>query len=84
MKIQASNAMENGLTSQLTPTVVAMPRQCCPTSRGYRQVDLCDGRLAEHMKDPWHELAEDHAGDDAERDPAGQEALEDTHTGLWC
>ncbi len=33
MKIQASSAMEKGLISQLMPTVVAMPRQCCPTSR---------------------------------------------------
>ena len=33
MKIQASSAIENGLTSQLTPTVDAMPRQCWPTSR---------------------------------------------------
>ena len=31
MKIQASSAIENGFTSQLTPTVDAMPRQCCPT-----------------------------------------------------
>ena len=33
MNSQPSSAMENGLTSQLTPTVVAMPRQCRPTSR---------------------------------------------------
>ena len=33
MKIHASSAIENGLISQFTPTVEAMPRQCCPTSR---------------------------------------------------
>ena len=32
MNSQPSNAMENGFTSQLIPTVVAMPRQCRPTS----------------------------------------------------
>ena len=32
MNSQPSSAMENGLTSQLMPTVVAMPRQCWPTS----------------------------------------------------
>ena len=31
MKMAASSAMENGLTSQLMPSVVAMPRQCLPT-----------------------------------------------------
>ena len=31
MKIQASSAIEKGFTSQLTPTVDAMPRQCCVT-----------------------------------------------------
>ena len=40
MKIQASSAIENGFTSQLTPTVEAMPRQCCPTSREGREIDL--------------------------------------------
>ena len=33
MNSQPSSAMENGLTNQFTPTVVAMPRQCWPTSR---------------------------------------------------
>ena len=32
MNSQPSSAMENGLTSQFTPTVAAMPRQCRPTS----------------------------------------------------
>jgi hypothetical protein len=31
MNSQASNAIENGFTSQLIPTVAAMPRQCVPT-----------------------------------------------------
>ena len=31
MNSQPSSAIENGLTSQLMPTVTAMPRQCCPT-----------------------------------------------------
>ena len=31
MNSQPSNAIENGLTSQLTPTVTAMPRQCSRT-----------------------------------------------------
>ena len=33
MNIHASSAIENGLTSQLMPTVEAIPRQCWPTSR---------------------------------------------------
>ena len=35
MNSQPSSAIENGLTSQLTPTVAAMPRQCsrtCPSA----------------------------------------------------
>ena len=31
MNSQPSSAIEKGLTSQLTPTVTAMPRQCLPT-----------------------------------------------------
>ena len=31
MKIQASSAIENGLTAQLTNSVTPMPRQCCLT-----------------------------------------------------
>ena len=40
MNSQPSSAIENGLTSQLTPTVEAMPRQCCPTSPSAAEVDL--------------------------------------------
>ncbi len=32
MKIQASSAIENGLTSQLMASVTPMPRACCATS----------------------------------------------------
>jgi len=31
MKIQASSAIENGLTAQFTNSVTPMPRQCCLT-----------------------------------------------------
>ncbi len=31
MKIQASSAIENGLTSQFTKSVTPMPRACCRT-----------------------------------------------------
>ena len=33
MNSQPSRAIEKGLTSQLMPTVAAMPRQCAPTWR---------------------------------------------------
>ena len=40
MKSQASNAMLKGLTSQLMPTVTAMPRHCSATRRKRAEIDL--------------------------------------------
>ena len=40
MKIQASSAIENGFTTQLTNSVTPMPRQCCRTSPQRAEVHL--------------------------------------------
>ncbi len=40
MNTQASSAIEKGFTSQLTPTVAAIPFQCAPTCAERGEVDL--------------------------------------------
>ena len=69
MNSQPSSAMENGLISQFTPTVAAMPRQCWPTSPKRARIDLQqhrhdhqphqDGDRQVHLRDggiadPWN------------------------------
>ena len=87
MNSQPSSAMENGLISQFTPTVVAMPRQCWPTSAQRARIDLQqhrhdhqphqDGDRQVHLRDRRVADRMEHAGHGlAERD-AGDDAERD-------
>ena len=95
MNSQPSSAMENGLTSQLIPTVTAMPRQCSRTSPSapksifssigtiISQISAATGRFtcatsAAPMawKTPGSAWPSSDAGNDAQRHPDRQEALE--------
>jgi len=90
MNNQPSSAIENGLTSQLTPTVATIPRQCLsergkvdlqqhrhdhqPDQHGNRQIDFRDCRRAKRVEHAWQGLPEANADDNAKRDPERQEA----------
>ena len=87
MNSQPSSAIENGLTSQLTPTVTAMPRQCWPTSPSARgsifssigtiisQIRMATGRFT--CATVALPIAVEHAGRDLAEHDAGDDAQRD-------
>ena len=99
MNSQPSSAIENGLTSQLTPdgggdAAPVLPDLAAARARSIfssigtiiSQTSTATGRLTcatvaspSAWNDAGHDLAERDAGDDAQRDPERQVALENAH-----
>jgi hypothetical protein len=86
MKIQASNAIENGFTAQLTKRVTPKPRQCWriePSDLKSTRISI--GTIisqirtptgAESVKDLRHEATRSDASDDTQGDPQAEPAFE--------
>ncbi len=55
-----------------------------PDQGRHRQIDVGDFHRADRMKYAWRQMAEDDAGDDAQRDPNGEIAFEQGHYGFLC